>query len=178
MINDKTMQRIKQILLEDEGLYIKKYKCSKGIDTIGIGFAETFGFPNAIKTITGVNSFKELDAITEEQALSILEYQVRYFEDKINNAFDWYKYKSQSTKVVIINIVFNIGLSGFSKFKNTINALERDDMMSASRELLDSSYFSDVKGRALKNAITLLTQDIYIDKDDTDLLYKVIEKRL
>ena len=178
MLTDKTIERLKEVLIEDEGMYLEKYKCSKGVRSIGIGFAKTFDFPNAIKTITGKNSFDELNTITEKQALEILEYQLRYFESQLHNEFDWYQYKSQATKLVMVNLVFNIGLGTLKKFKNTLSALERDDMFTAMAELWDSSYFIDVKGRALKNGLILLTQDIYIEKDDTDKLYRVLQKRL
>lgn len=178
MLTDKTLNRLREILVEDEGLHLKKYKCSKGIFTTGCGFAESFGFPNAIKTITGVNSFDELEVLTEKQAFEILDYQLRYFEGQLNNEFNWYKYKSQPTKLVMLSLVFNVGLSTLKKFKNTLNALERDDMMDATKELWDSNLLGDIKGRAIKNGLMLLTQDINIEKDDTDNLYKILKKRV
>lgn len=178
MINEIHLKILEKLIIEEEGMRFTKYKCSKGIDTIGIGWASTFGMPPAIQNITGKNKFEDVDELTEKQAVEILDYMLRYFESQISNRFDWYKYKSQATKIAIVNIVFNIGLSSFSKFHGTISALEIDDLETASLEILDSSYFNDVKGRALRTSLIVLSQNPLITNKFTDNLYKVIKKRL
>jgi GH24 family phage-related lysozyme (muramidase) len=178
MLNNETIEVLKNMLVEDEGLYLKKYKCTKGIDTVGVGYGSTFGITPAIQNITGKNTFDEIEEVTEQQALEILEYMIRYFEMQVSNKYSWYIYKSQATKLVILNIVFNIGLRGFSKFKNTIKAIELDNLQRAGLELIDSSYLTDVKGRALRNAYILKSQNIYVEKEYFNLEYKILEMRL
>lgn len=178
MLTDEVMQRLKEILIEDEGIYLKKYKCSKGIDTIGVGFAKTFGFPDEIKEITRVNDFDKLEEINLNQAYDILEYQIKYFENKLLYRLDWYYGQSSSNKIVLISMAFNLGIKGLFRFKKMLKAMKNGDLQTSMNELLNSKYLNDVKSRALRLALILISQDVNIKKQECIYLYKVLKKRL
>ena len=85
-----------------EGFKSTVYKCTEGYDTIGYGFA-----------------IKDLE-IDEEIAELILSRKLGNLQLRICNTFDWYIESPQKVQDVIMNMCYQMGLSGFSKFKKTI----------------------------------------------------------
>ncbi len=60
-------------------------------------------------------------------------------------------------KLVIIDMIFNMGLSGVQGFHNMLFALRFENYKSASLHLLDSKYALDVPVRAIRNSNILET---------------------
>ncbi len=106
------------------------YKDSLGIDTIGYGFA--------IKDL-------ELD---EDICEIILERKITQLIDRINNKFSWYKYMPQEIKDIVTEMCYQLGVTGFSKFKKTIAYLQDKKWEEASVEMLDSLWARQTPNRA------------------------------
>ena len=106
------------------------YKDSLGIDTIGYGFA--------IKDL-------ELD---EDICEIILERKITQLIDRINNKFSWYKYMPQEIKDIVTEMCYQLGVTGFSKFKKTIAYLQDKKWEEASVEMLDSLWAKQTPNRA------------------------------
>ena len=106
------------------------YKDSLGIDTIGYGFA--------IKDL-------ELD---EDICEIILERKITQLIDRINNKFSWYKYMPQEIKDIVTEMCYQLGVTGFSKFKKTIAYLQDKKWEEASDEMLDSLWARQTPNRA------------------------------
>ena len=106
------------------------YKDSLGIDTIGYGFA--------IKDL-------ELD---EDICEIILERKITQLIDRINNKFSWYKYMPQEIKDIVTAMCYQLGVTGFSKFKKTIAYLQDKKWEEASVEMLDSLWARQTPNRA------------------------------
>ena len=121
------LERIKH----HEGFRSKVYKCTEGYDTIGYGFA--------IKDL-------ELD---EDIAEMILIRQIDKRTKQIIKKFPWWKSAEDDVKDVVVEMVFQIGLSGFSKFKKAIDHLENKRYGKASVEMLDSRWAKKTPNRAL-----------------------------
>lgn len=60
-------------------------------------------------------------------------------------------------RLVIIDLIFNMGLSTVQTFHNMLFALSRNNYKSAGIHLLDSKYSLDVPSRAINNANLLAT---------------------
>ena len=117
-----------------EGFRDKVYKCPAGYDTIGYGFnMEANGLPEPI-------------------ARALLVYQLEQCEIEAQS-FHWFKGLNKARQGVIVELIFNIGLARFSKFKQTIAALAAKDYNKAADEMLDSKWASQVG----KRATTLIT---------------------
>ena len=56
---------------------------------------------------------------------------------------------SNNRRDVIVEMIFNMGLTRFKKFKKTIKAIENKDFASAADEMLDSKWAKQVGQRAL-----------------------------
>ena len=106
------------------------YKDSLGIDTIGYGFA--------IKDL-------ELD---EDICEIILERKITQLIDRINNKFSLYKYMPQEIKDIVTEMCYQLGVTGFSKFKKTIAYLQDKKWEEASVEMLDSLWARQTPNRA------------------------------
>ena len=106
------------------------YKDSLGIDTIGYGFA--------IKDL-------ELD---EDICEIILERKITQLIDRISNKFSWYKYMPQEIKDIVTEMCYQLGVTGFSKFKKTIAYLQDKKWEEASVEMLDSLWARQTPNRA------------------------------
>ena len=115
---------------EHEGFRSSVYQCTEGYDTIGYGFA-----------------VKDLE-IDEDMAEQILIKKIAQLESKISKKFDLYHTAPQEAKEVVINICYQLGLSGFSKFKKTIYLLETEQYEEASVEMLDSLWAKQTPRRA------------------------------
>ena len=115
---------------EHEGFVAIVYKDSLGIDTIGYGFA--------IKDL-------ELD---EDICSMILERKLENLICRVDNKFSWYKFMPQEIKDVVIEMCYQLGVGGFSKFKKTISYLQNKQWEDASIEMLDSLWARQTPNRA------------------------------
>jgi lysozyme len=115
---------------QHEGYVGVVYKDSLGIDTIGYGFA--------IKDL-------ELD---RDICDIILERKLKALEDRVNLKFSWYKYMPQEIKDVVMEMCYQLGVTGVSKFKKTIAYLQDKRWEKASIEMLDSLWAKQTPNRA------------------------------
>ena len=121
-------------LLDDikkhEGFRSSVYQCTEGYDTIGYGFA--------IKDL-------ELD---EDIAEMILIRKLEKLQKRIASTFGWFFNSPEDVKDVVTNMCYQLGVSGFSKFKKTIYLLETEQYQEASIEVLDSLWARQTPNRA------------------------------
>ena len=115
---------------EHEGFRSKVYQCTQSYDTIGYGFA--------IKDL-------ELD---EDIAEQILIKKLDSLQERIESKFNWFDNSPQEVKDVVVNMCYQLGVSGFSKFKKTIYLLETEQYEEASVEMLDSLWAKQTPNRA------------------------------
>ena len=114
----KLIDSIKQ----HEGYVKRVYKDSLGIDTIGYGFA--------IKDL-------ELD---QDICDMILDRKLKDLERMVNSKFNWYRYMPPEIKNVVIEMCYQLGVTGFSNFRKTITFLQNKQFHDASVEMLDSRW--------------------------------------
>ena len=115
---------------QHEGYVGIVYKDSLGIDTIGYGFA--------IKDL-------ELD---EDICEIILERKLKDLQSRVDLKFNWYRYMPQEIKDVVMEMCYQLGVTGFSKFKKTIAYLQNKQWNDASVEMLDSLWAKQTPNRA------------------------------
>ena len=122
------LERIKH----HEGFRSKVYQCTEGYDTIGYGFA--------IKDLV-------LDEDIAEQIL------LRKLEDlmlRVNKKFSWWSKSPDIVRDVVMEMCYQLGVSGFSKFKKTIAHLENKRYGKASAEMLLSKWPKQTPNRAIE----------------------------
>ena len=121
-------------LLDDikkhEGFRSRVYQCTEGYDTIGYGFA-----------------IKDLD-IEEDIGEMILIRKLEKLQKRIASTFGWFFNSPEEVKDVVTNMCYQLGVSGFSRFKKTIYLLETEQYHEASIEILDSLWAKQTPNRA------------------------------
>ncbi len=123
---NKLLDRVK----EHEGFRSKVYKCTEGYDTIGYGFA--------IKDL-------ELDEdIAEEILIRKLEKLIK----RVRNKFDWLDSVPREVQGVLVEMSYQMGLSGVCKFKNALKYMEHQNWEKAADEMLMSRWYRQTPNRA------------------------------
>lgn len=120
---------IKDLLIKHEGLRLKPYRCTAGKLTIGVG-----------RNLEDVG-------ISEDEALYLLECDIKRVRADADAIFPWFCKLSDSRKDVIISMIFNIGLHGFLEFKKTISAIAAGNFEQAAKEMLESKWAAQVGKR-------------------------------
>ena len=134
---DRIFEDFRQSLLmveelkNDEGCVLKPYKDSVGKLTLGIG--------------------RNLDdvGISQDEADFLLMNDIRKAENEALK-FSWYSALTPARKRVVINMIFNLGMAGFSKFKQTISYIERGMYDKAACSMMESRWAGQVGRRAIR----------------------------
>ncbi len=113
-----------------EGFRSTVYQCTEGYDTIGYGFA-----------------IKDL-VLDEDIAELILLRKLEKLQHRIASVFGWWYNSPKTVKNVVTNMCYQLGISGFSKFKKTIYLIETEQYEEASIEMLDSLWHRQTPDRA------------------------------
>lgn len=109
-----------------EGLRLTAYKDSVGVWTIGYG--------TNLQTLT-------IDPETAERWLREKSIEV---EHECRIRFAWFLGMSSARQFAVLEMVYNLGINGFLKFKKMIRALEIGDYATARAEALDSVWRTQV----------------------------------
>ena len=115
---------------QSEGYRPRVYKCTENFDTIGYGFA-----------------IKDLH-LDEDICDMILERKIGEVKLRIHKNFPFVLDLPESIQDVIIEMCYQMGVSGFSKFKKTIALLRLGKFKEASVEMLDSQWHRQTPNRA------------------------------
>jgi lysozyme len=115
------------------------YKDSVGILTIGYG----------------INLDEGLD---QGEVESLLDNRVNLVMSRCRSKFaPWWYELDTVRQQVLINMVFNMGMPRVLKFKKMIKAFKKRDYPEAHKQMLDSKWARQVKGRAKELAKRVLT---------------------
>jgi lysozyme len=124
------MKSLVEKIKEHEGYRSTVYQCTEGYDTIGYGFA-----------------IKDLE-LSKEVCDIILTEKIAKLQLDISSKFEWFEDSPEIVKDVVTNMCYQLGLTGFSKFKQTIYYLETEQYEEASVECLDSLWAKQTPNRA------------------------------
>ena len=113
-----------------EGFRKSVYKCTEGYDTFGYGFA-----------------IKDLE-MDEDIAEEILLRKVEKLIKRVRSKFDWLDSVPHEVQGVLVEMSYQMGLSGVSKFKKALHAMQMFQWKLAATELLDSRWAKQTPNRA------------------------------
>lgn len=125
MISQELVDSVKQ----GEGLRLYPYKCTAGKLSIGYG--------------------RNLDdcGITEEEAECLLQHDLETALSEVEK-LDWFQTLNNPRRDVIVEMCFNLGLPKLLKFTKMIKAIKEYNYTEAAKQMLDSNWATQVKGRA------------------------------
>lgn len=123
---EDTLKRIKK----NEGFRSEVYKDHLGFDTVGYGFTI-----RDLRLPEGVSS-------------TLLRILVLNLAINIHSRFTWFSHMPSHVQSVIIEMCYQMGIPGFSRFKKTIKYLKSRQWKEASAEMLDSKWAKQTPKRA------------------------------
>ena len=124
------MTDYKTTLIADEGLRLKPYKCTAGKWTIGVG--------------------RNLDAkgISEAEAMFMLGNDIKDAKAAARRLIRTFDVLSDDRKIALVSMVFQMGETGVSKFRNMIKCIEMQSFDIAAAEMLQSRWAVQTPERA------------------------------
>lgn len=132
------MNVVTDMIKKEEGFSNKMYKCTMGYNTIGYGY--------------------NLDAgMNKEEAELLLSYRLDKLADSLRVKYDWFHRLTETRQAVVLSMNYQLGETGFSKFKKMIAALEVGDYTEAAAQSLDSRYARQTPNRAERLAKAMRT---------------------
>jgi len=115
------------------------YRAQKAkVDFVGEGDSS----PSVVMSI----DIKE-SGISDGVAVMMLENDIAVAHGAVENR-SWFSALNDARRDVVVNMVFNLGLSGFSGFVKMIEAMREGDYFRAAEEMLDSKWARQVGFRA------------------------------
>jgi lysozyme len=127
-------ENLKTVLKKHEADRLDLYKCSAGKWTIGTGHnIQDNGIPQEVSDL-------------------LLDIDVKDVLKKCRENFKWFCGLSETRRIVVASMVFNLGLVGFKKFRKTIICIGLKEYKGAALEMLDSRWAEQVGRRAVELA--------------------------
>jgi lysozyme len=120
---------LRRLLEQHEGRVRRLYKCTAGFNTIGVGH--------------------NLDAnpISDAAIDVILTDDIAMVEAQLDRWIPWWRKEDAVRQAALIDLTFNMGISSFMKFGNTLSAWVKGDYAGAAAGLEASKWFTQVGRR-------------------------------
>lgn len=141
------MMDVIALLKKHEGVRLKPYRDTEGKLTIGVG--------------------RNLDdvGITALEADELLLNDVDRCMKEIAVNFPWMADLDDVRIAVVISMIFNMGLSTFMGFRKTIQAIQSRDFETASKEMIDSKWYTQV-GRRAHELSEMMRTGLYLNTEE------------
>lgn len=133
----KINEKIINHFIREEGLRLKVYKDHLGYLTIGIGHKLT---EDDIKN--------KLTYVTRDEAIEILKKDINISYKCAIRTFPEYFTYPENVRLAILDMIFNLGCTGFNKFEKTISFIKQRKFKEASQEAMSSLWAKQVPNRA------------------------------
>lgn len=121
-----------------EGEVLTPYKDSRGILTIGVGHNLEMGISKAASDFIFKEDMDKAEALLNERCPVFAKLDA-------------------NRQIVLIDLCFNLGISGLLGFKKMLAALNEGNWNKAAAELMNSKYAKQVPNRAKENRDVLIT---------------------
>lgn len=132
-------------LMRDEGLRLSAYP-----DPLSGGQPYTVGFGHTGNVHPGT-------VWTPEQAVAALQADVAHVEALMDIQIPWWRQIDDIRQDVLVNMAFNIGVTGLAQFHNTLAAVKAGQWAQASAGMLHSAWATQVPNRAERLAEQMRT---------------------
>lgn len=127
------MEDLRADLVRDEGWIPHAYLDSEGLITVGVGF---------------MIDQKRGGKLYDEEINFILDNRITRVSRDLNAALPQFRLYPEIVRRALLNMAYNLGISGLLKFKNMIAALDAGDYQTAATEALNSKWSRQVGQRS------------------------------
>ena len=173
---------IKNMVKKHEGSVPYPYKDTKGFWTIGVGHLMN---PGAKKTLPkGFEAYADnkgpydksnnrTPALSQAEVDALLDKDYAHHKELAVKA-PGYNLLNNLGKGAFVDLTFNMG-KWWSIFKNARKAFESGDIRTGIKELVNSGWFEQVKGRA-RTVVGLLATNIENQQDELSRIYSEVDR--
>jgi lysozyme len=139
MVMKYNMTSLEDQLIDHEGLELSLYKCTGDKWTIGVG--------------------RNLDdrGVTEDEARYLLKNDIAIVEEELLRNKPSVADLDGVRQRILVDMGFNLGIPTLLKFQNMWTAIEDEDWIEASEQMLDSRWAKQVGRRAIRLADAMRT---------------------
>ena len=113
-----------------EGVRDKVYLDTEGIETIGVG-----------------RNLRD-KGLSEDEIDYLLQNDISEFKSGVQDTWSWWDNLDDVRQRVVVDMAFNMGLGGLSKFNKTLGHIENGEYEEAASEMLNSRWAEQVGRRA------------------------------
>lgn len=145
------------LIRRHEGLRLTAYRDTAGKLTVGYGFNLDAGAAKAICAVLKLDyeGIRNGAEITEADADAILDLQLGMVNAQAKTLFANFQAMPADVQAVAQDLIFNLGLNGFMKFRDTIASLKAGDWSAAADHLKDSLWYRQVGSRGVEDVALL-----------------------
>jgi len=134
------LDKLQKELAEDEGCKYEVY-----LDHIGY---KTFGIGHLCKATDPENDMDVGAEVSKERVDECFEADIAMTIEDCNILYSNFKDIPEEAQLVLANMMFNLGRPRLSKFVNLKLAVDSEDWMEASVQMMDSKWAKQVPNRA------------------------------
>lgn len=138
------IEKTKQQLIVDEGKVKHAYKDSLGYWTIGVG--------RLIDKDKG-------GGLSDSEIEMLLENDIRNKYNELVKVMPWVTTLSEPRLGVLLNMSFQLGVSGLLKFKNTLDLIIKGNYEEAAKGMMNSLWAKQTPNRAKKLSKQMATNE-------------------
>ena len=151
-------------IASDEGKVLHPYLCTEGYATIGIGHKILNTDPEINLPIKNAyDGAPEEDCITEHRCYELFQEDVQIAIDGCRRIYDNWEKLPQEAQHVLVNMCFQMGPTGLSKFKHMNQAIEDQAWGQVALEMHDSRWSRQTPERSKRLRLRMLA---LADRDD------------
>lgn len=146
-----TFDDVFTLLKQHEGYKKTVYRDTRGKPTIGVGF--NLSRQDAPKIIASIGADYDkiihgAQELTDDQIMKLFQINIRTAYNDAKLFLPQFDGLPKNVKLAILDMSFNLGYPGLSKFKNTRQYIISGFYKKAGEEILNSKWAAQVKGRA------------------------------
>ena len=132
------LDALERQLIEHEGLELDIYKDTVGIWTIGVG-----------------RNLEHVGLRSEAEAKFLLRSDLVAIRAELERAIPWLSDLSEARQHGLMDMAFNLGVSGLMKFEKTLRHVANGNYAAASVEMLRSRWHEQTPARAERLSIMM-----------------------
>ena len=141
------LKQLQKEIAADEGEVLEIYRCSENHLTVGCGHLILKDDPEYGCEVG--------TTITQDRSDELFEKDIQVTLDDCKKIYPDWDDMDEEVKQVMANMMFNLGLPRFSKFRKTINNIISKNYKKAAEEMRDSRWYRQVTNRAERLALRM-----------------------
>ena len=134
------VEQLRLDLERDEGCVYEIYLDHLGYPTYGIGHLVKEADPEHGQAVG--------TKVSKDRVRQVFNSDIESVIDDCNRSFNDFEALPEAVQLVVSNMMFNLGLPKFSRFKKMIRAINLRDMQTAADEMIASRWYQQVTARA------------------------------